>query len=60
MKGEKLIITVTVAVRSEALTVLAHFNTEVVGSNPTGGTDDCACLLCVCVALCVGSGLVTG
>jgi hypothetical protein len=31
-----------------------------VGSNPTQGMDVCVCLFCVCVVLCVGSGLATG
>jgi hypothetical protein len=30
----------------------------IVGSNPTQGTDVCVRLFCVCVVLCVGSGLV--
>jgi hypothetical protein len=28
-----------------------------VGSNPAGGKDDCVRSFCVCVVLCVGSGL---
>jgi hypothetical protein len=31
-----------------------------VGSKPTQGIDVCVRLFCVCVFLCVGSGLVTG
>jgi hypothetical protein len=45
---------------SKAQTVLVCKNDEVVGSNPTPGMDVCVCLLCVCVVLCVGSGLATG
>jgi hypothetical protein len=32
----------------------------IVGSNPTQGIDVCVRLFCVCVVLCVGSGLTTG
>jgi hypothetical protein len=31
-----------------------------VGSNPTEGMDVCVRLFCVCIVLCVGSGLATG
>jgi hypothetical protein len=41
--------------RSKAWTVFARSSTEIVGSNPTWGMD-----VCVCVVLCVGSGLATG
>jgi hypothetical protein len=34
--------------------------TEIVGSNPTGGMHVCVRLFCVCVVLCVGGGLATG
>jgi hypothetical protein len=52
------------AMQSEAWTVFARSNTEIVGSNSTGGMEVCACvcvcarLFCVCV-LCVGSGNAT-
>jgi hypothetical protein len=36
-------------------TVFARWNAVIVGSNPTQGMD-----VCVCVVLCVGSGLATG
>jgi hypothetical protein len=49
-----------VAVRSKSWTVFARSNTGVVGSNPTRVMCVCARLFCVCVILCVGSGLVTG
>jgi hypothetical protein len=42
---------ITVATRSKAWTVFAPSNTEIIGSNPTGGMD-------VYVVLCVGRGLV--
>jgi hypothetical protein len=38
----------------------ARSNIGVVGSNPTQGMDVCVRLFCVCVVLCVGSGLTTG
>jgi hypothetical protein len=50
----------TVAVRSKAWTVFAPSNAGIVVSNPTQGMDICMRLFCVCVVLCVGSGLVTG
>jgi hypothetical protein len=46
--------------RSKAWTVFSSSNTGVVCSNPTGGMDVCMPLFCVCVILCVGSGLVVG
>jgi hypothetical protein len=45
------------ASRSKASTDLALSNAWFVGSNPIRGTDVSVCLFCVCVALCVGSGL---
>jgi hypothetical protein len=48
------------AVRSKAWTVFARSNTGIVGSNPTQGMDVCLSLICVCVVMCVGSGLPTG
>jgi hypothetical protein len=51
---------ITVAARSKAWTVFARSNTGIVGSNPTRGMDVCVRLFCVCVVLCVGSGLVKG
>jgi hypothetical protein len=33
---------------------------EIVGSNPIQGMDVCVRLFCVCVVVCVGSGLATG
>jgi hypothetical protein len=35
-------------------------NTGIVVSNPTRGMDVCVRLFCVCVVLCVGSGLAMG
>jgi hypothetical protein len=50
---------ITVAARSKAWIVFTRSNTEIVGSNPTQGIDVCiVCLFCVCVVLCVGTGLV--
>jgi hypothetical protein len=51
---------ITVTARSEAWTLSASSNTGIVGSNPTQGVDVCVRLFCVCVVLCVGSGLVMG
>jgi hypothetical protein len=52
---------ITVAARSKAWIVFARSNAGIVGSNPAQGMDVCSvCLFCVCVVLCVGSGLVTG
>jgi hypothetical protein len=51
---------ITVVARSKAWTVFARSNSEIVGSNPTGGMDVCMCLFYVCVVVCVGSGLETG
>jgi hypothetical protein len=48
---------ITVAVRSKAYAVFARSNTGIVGSNPAQRMDVCVRLLCVCVALHVGSGL---
>jgi hypothetical protein len=39
---------------------LARSNSGIVGSNPTEGMVVCVRLFCVCVVLCVGSGLATG
>jgi hypothetical protein len=50
----------TVATRSKAWTVFARSNTGIVGTNPTRVMDVCVCLFCVCVVLCVGSGLAMG
>jgi hypothetical protein len=51
---------ITLAARSEALTFFARSNAGIVGSNPTQGMDACVRLFCVCVVLCVDSGLATG
>jgi hypothetical protein len=51
---------ITVAALSKARTVFARSNTGFVGSNHTRGMDVYVRLFCVCVVLCVGSGLATG
>jgi hypothetical protein len=51
---------IAVAGRSKAWTVFARSNAGIMGSNPTWGIDVCVRLFCVCVVLCVGSGLATG
>jgi hypothetical protein len=51
---------ITVAVRSKVSTVFARSNARIVGSNPTQDMYICVRLFCVCVVLCVGSGLATG
>jgi hypothetical protein len=52
-------VPITGAARSKAWTVFAHSNTGIVGLNPTRGKNVCVHLFCVCVVLCVGSGLET-
>jgi hypothetical protein len=47
-----------VAARSKARTVFVRSNAGIVGPNPTQGMNVCVRLFCVCVVLCVGSGLV--
>jgi hypothetical protein len=51
---------ITVAAPSKAWTVFAPSISGIVGSNSTQGMDVCVRLFCVCVVLCVGSGLATG
>jgi hypothetical protein len=51
---------ITVASRYKARTVFARSTAEIVGSNSTQGMDICVRLFCICVVLCVGSGLATG
>jgi hypothetical protein len=46
--------------RITVATVFARSNAWIVGSNPTQVMDVCAHLSCVCVVVCVGSGLATG
>jgi hypothetical protein len=50
---------ITMATRSMAWTVFARSNTGVVGSNHNQGMNVCVRLFCICVVLCVGSGLAT-
>jgi hypothetical protein len=45
--------------RAVARTVFARSNAGIVGSNLTQGMDVCVRLFCVCVVVCVGSGLAT-
>jgi hypothetical protein len=40
--------------------VFGRWNTGIVGSYHALGLDVCVCLFCVCIVLCVGSGLATG
>jgi hypothetical protein len=53
-------VLIAVAARSRALTVFSRSNSGIVGSNPAQGMGVCVRLFCVCVVLCVGSGLTTG
>jgi hypothetical protein len=39
-------VPIAVAARPKARTVFARSNTEIVGSNPTGGMDVCVCSVC--------------
>jgi predicted anti-sigma-YlaC factor YlaD len=48
---------ITVAGMSKAWTVFAGSNTGIVGWNVTQGMDICTRLFCVCVVMCIGSGL---
>jgi hypothetical protein len=48
------------AARSMARTDFAHSNTGIVASNPNRGMDVCVRSFCVCVVMCLGSGLATG
>jgi hypothetical protein len=54
------LLPITVAARSKAWTVFARSNSGIVGSNLTRGMDVSLLLFCVCVVLCLGSGLATG
>jgi hypothetical protein len=57
---EHIHVPIAVAARFRACTVFDRSNTGIVGSNPTKGVDACVRLFCVCVVLCVGSGLAAG
>jgi hypothetical protein len=50
---------ITVVARSEAWTVFARSNTEIVDSNLTLGMDVCERLFSVCAVLCVANVLAT-
>jgi hypothetical protein len=47
-------VPITVVARSKGLTVFAHTNTGILGSNMD------VCIFSVCVFLCLDSGLATG
>jgi hypothetical protein len=51
---------ITVAARPKAWTFFTCSNTGIMGSNSTRVMNVCVRLFCVCVVLCVGSGLSTG
>jgi hypothetical protein len=51
---------ITVGARCKAWIVFARSKTEIVGSNLAQGVDVCVRLFCVCVVLCVCSGLAAG
>jgi hypothetical protein len=53
-------VPIIVASRSKTSTVFAQTNAGIVCSNPTRNMDVCVHLFCVCVVLCVSSGLTTG
>jgi hypothetical protein len=48
---------ITVAARSKAWIIFSRSKAGIVGSNPAKEMDVCVHLFCVCVVLCVGSGL---
>jgi hypothetical protein len=52
-------VPITVAARSKAWTFVSLLHTGIMGSNPTRGIGVYLRLFCVCVVLCVGSGLKT-
>jgi hypothetical protein len=58
--GIALPLPVTVAARSKAWTVFARSNAGILDSNTTQWMDVCVFLFCVCVVLCIRSGLATG
>jgi hypothetical protein len=60
LHNRKFLVGSPVAARSKAWTIFALLTTGVVGSNPTRGMDVCARLFCICVVLCVSSGLEMG
>jgi hypothetical protein len=49
-----------VPAQSNTWNVFARSDAGIVGSDPTQGMDVCVRLSCVCVVLCVGSGLARG
>jgi hypothetical protein len=51
---------ITVDTRSKAWSVFARSNTGIVDSNPSRGMNGSMLLFCICVVLCVDSGLETG
>jgi hypothetical protein len=51
---------INLRVVSVEVTVFASSKAGIVGSNPTQSMDVCGSLFCVCVDLCIGSGLATG
>jgi hypothetical protein len=52
---------ITMAAQSKAwIMTFSRSNAGILDSNPTQGMDMCVLLFCVCVVLCVGSGLATG
>jgi hypothetical protein len=53
-------MSITMAIQCEVWTACARSKTGVVGSNLTWGMDVCVRLFCVCVVLCVRTGLATG
>jgi hypothetical protein len=57
--SDEVLWQITVTAQSEASTGFARSNAGIVGSNPTKSTGIWVRLLCVCVDLCVGSGLAT-
>jgi hypothetical protein len=60
LRWELLVPPITVAARSKSWTVFTRSKVWIVGSNLTQGMDVCVRLFCVCVVLCVCSGLATG
>jgi hypothetical protein len=54
------LVPIIAAAQSKEWNIFARSNTGIMGSNPTRGMDVGVRLFCICVVLCVGSGLATG
>jgi hypothetical protein len=55
----RIYVDISVTALSKAWTIVTRLNAGIMGSNPLNACMS-VCLFCVCVVLCIGSGLVTG